>query len=243
MKKSFKITLGLLSVLMILTGCNRFLNEKSDSTLAVPVSLEDNQALMDRLSDVMINFASSGLASCDELYLSDADFDAMEYQEDKRLYTWQKDHVSASQAAGNDWYYTYKGIYISNVVLNNLDTYAIPGAENVRGQALTMRAIRYLDAVQIWCPAYSSDKASTDLGLPLRLDPDMNIPSERSTMLDLFFVALHQKKTIPNDLPLEFQSFCRILVASLRLSYCFSCRKSQYLFPQPMQKQFFLLFV
>jgi len=203
MKKSFKITLGLLSLLMILTGCNRFLDEKSDSTLAVPVSLEDNQALMDRLSDVMINFASSGLASCDELYLSDADFDAMEYQEDKRLYTWQKDYVSASQGAGNDWYYTYKGIYISNVVLNNLDTYAIPGAENVRGQALAMRAIRYVDAAQIWCPAYSSDKASTDLGLPLRLDPDMNIPSQRSTVKQTYEQILKDLQEAVNLLPVK----------------------------------------
>ncbi|WP_407532446.1 RagB/SusD family nutrient uptake outer membrane protein [Elizabethkingia miricola] len=206
MKKSFKITLGLLSALMILTiqtGCSRFLDEKSDSTLAVPVSLEDNQALMDRLSDVMINFASSGLASCDELYLSDADFDAMEYQEDKRLYTWQKDYVSANQGAGNDWYYTYKGIYISNVVLNNLDTYAIPGAENVRGQALTMRAIRYLDAAQIWCPAYSSDKASTDLGLPLRLDPDINIPSERSTVKQTYDHILKDLQEAVNLLPVK----------------------------------------
>lgn len=206
MKKSFKITLGLLSALMILTiqtGCSRFLDEKSDSTLAVPVSLEDNQALMDRLSDVTINFASSGLASCDELYLSDADFDAMEYQEDKSLYTWQKDHVSASQGVGNDWYYTYRGIYISNVVLNNLETYAISGSENVRGQALAMRAIRYLDAAQIWCPAYSSDKASTDLGLPLRLDPDMNIPSQRSTVKQTYDQILKDLREAVDLLPVK----------------------------------------
>lgn len=206
MKKSFKITLGLLSALMILTiqtGCSRFLDEKSDSTLAVPVSLEDNQALMDRLSDVTINFASSGLASCDELYLSDADFDAMEYQEDKSLYTWQKDYVSTSQGAGNDWYYTYKGIYISNVVLNNLESYAIPEAENVRGQALAMRAIRYLDAAQIWCPAYYNAKASTDLGLPLRLDPDMNIPSQRSTVKQTYEQILKDLQEAVNLLPVK----------------------------------------
>ncbi len=234
MKKSFKITLGSLSVLIILTiqtGCSRFLDEKSDSTLAVPVSLEDNQALMDRLSDVMINFASSGLASCDELYLSDSDFDAMEYQEDKSLYTWQKDHVSASQGAGNDWYYTYKAIYVSNVVLNNLETYAISGSENVRGQALAMRAIRYLDAAQIWCPAYSSDKASTDLGLPLRLDPDMNIPSQRSTVKQTYDQILKDLQEAVDLLPIK-------QVAASRPSKitALACLARTYLFMGDYQK-------
>jgi hypothetical protein len=44
-----KYILGLLLALFLLTGCNRFLDEKSDTTLAVPMTLEDNQALLDRL--------------------------------------------------------------------------------------------------------------------------------------------------------------------------------------------------
>lgn len=181
--KSYSAVLVVLVILStILSGCSRFLDEKSDSNLATPTTLEDNQALLDRISEVLSNFASSGMASSDEFYLSDADFDALEYQEDKRLYTWQKDYVSTNQGIGNDWFYCYKAIYISNAVLHNLDTYAIPGAENVRGQALALRAIRYLDAAQIWCLAYNGTTASTDLGLPLRLDPDMNIPSVRSSV-------------------------------------------------------------
>ncbi len=182
MKQSIIKLAKLLFAVMVLTGCNRFLEEKSDSNLAVPMTLEDNQALLDRLTDVLSNFASSGMASSDEMYLSDADFNAMEYQEDKRLYTWQEDNVSTNQGVGNDWAYAYSGIYISNAVLNNLETYAIAGAENVRGQALALRAIRYLDAAQIWCSAYNKVTADKDLGLPLRLDPDMNIPSVRSSV-------------------------------------------------------------
>ncbi|PTT39492.1 hypothetical protein DBR28_07300 [Chryseobacterium sp. HMWF028] len=181
--KGYTAVLVILAFLStVLCGCNRFLDEKSDSNLATPTTLEDNQALLDRISDVLSNFASSGMASSDEFYLSDADFDALEYQEDKRLYTWQKDYVSTNQGIGNDWFYCYKAIYISNAVLHNLDTYAIPGAENVRGQALALRAIRYLDAAQIWCLAYNTGTVSTDLGLPLRLDPDMNIPSVRPSV-------------------------------------------------------------
>ncbi|UCA58263.1 RagB/SusD family nutrient uptake outer membrane protein [Chryseobacterium rhizoplanae] len=187
----------------ILSGCSRFLDEKSDSNLATPTTLEDNQALLDRIADVLSNFTSSGMASSDEFYLSDADFDALDYQEDKRLYTWQKDYVSTNQGVGNDWFYCYKAIYISNAVLHNLETYSISGAENVRGQALALRAIRYLDAAQIWCLAYNSATAQGDLGLPLRLDPDMNIPSVRSSVKQTYDQILKDLHEAVNLLPVK----------------------------------------
>ena len=182
MKETLKKIFGFLSVLVVLTSCSRFLDEKSDSQLATPQILEDNQALLDRITDVLGDFASSGMTSSDEFYLSDSDYNGLEYNEDKRLYTWQPDYVSTNQGVGNDWYSCYKAIYVSNAVLDNLETYHIMGAENVKGQALALRAIRYLDAVQIWCVAYNEMAAGQDLGLPLRLDSDMNQTSVRSSV-------------------------------------------------------------
>ena len=201
--RAIKFILGFLFVLNVLTGCNRFLDEKSDTTLAVPMTLEDNQALLDRFTDVLTNFASSGMASSDDFYLSDADYNAMMYQEDRRLYTWQNDYLSTNQGVGNDWSYAYRVIYISNAVLNNLDTYAISGAENVRGQALVIRAIRYLDAAQVWCPVYNKATAEKDLGMPIRLDPDMNIPSVRSSVQQTFEQILKDLHEAVNLLPVK----------------------------------------
>jgi hypothetical protein len=71
----------------------------------------------------------------------------------------------------------------------------------VRGQALVLRAIRYLDAAQIWCLAYNKTTADKDLGLPLRLNPDMNIPSVRSSVkqtYDQILKDLHEaEKLLP----------------------------------------------
>ncbi|MFT4092237.1 MAG: RagB/SusD family nutrient uptake outer membrane protein [Niabella sp.] len=169
---------------LLLCGCTKFLDKKSDMSLAIPSTAAANQALLDRYSDMSTNFAGSGEASANDLYITDADFSALGYDEDKRLYTWQPDHVSYGVASGNDWYYCYRAIYNANAVLFNLDEYNISGtdADNIKGQALTFRAERYLDAAQIWAPVYNKETASTDLGLPLRLDPDMNIPSVRATV-------------------------------------------------------------
>ncbi len=196
-----KKTVLMVLVVAIWSSCSRLLEEKSDMRLTTPEKLQDNQALLDRVTDVLTGFAMSGFASSDEYYITDADFNALPYEEDKRLYTWQPDRVAISRTEGNDWQRTYRTVLIANTVLHNLDTYEITGAENVRGQALVLRAIRYLDAAQVWCPAYNSATAAHDLGLPLRLDPDMSVPSVRSTLRDTYAQIIVDLETAAALLP------------------------------------------
>jgi len=175
MKKTFLI-FSLLAVLLTGISCNRFLEEKSDSVLAVPETLADNQAILDRYLIMGLNPVSAEI-SADDIYVTEANFNSVAEESNKRLHTWQPDYVS-----GNDWKNTYNRINIFNNVLFNIGHYKIPMSDNVKGQALVWRAGAYLEAAQIWCLAYDPVTADQDLGLPLRLDPDMNIPSVRSTL-------------------------------------------------------------
>lgn len=183
MKKMSLFTLAIV-LLLIAVSCRELLSEKSDLKLATPATVEDNQALIDQFGFMNVDFASVGETSADDFYMTDADYDGLYYEQDKRLYTWMPDHVTRPSSAGNAWSRCYRAIYISNSVLHNLETYHLTGAkaDHIRGQALALRAARYLDASQIWCPAYRQSSASGDLGLPLRLDPDMNAPTVRSTV-------------------------------------------------------------
>ena len=162
--------------------------KKSDSKLTIPVTVEANQALLDNYNAINRDFATSGETSSDDVYLTDQDYNSLMYEELKRLYTWQPDNVSKPVSGGNDWLYCYTGIYYANSVIYNLDNNNLHGtdADNVRGQAYALRAARYLDGAQIWCPAYDKVTAATDLGMPLRLDPDMNYPSERSSVAETY---------------------------------------------------------
>lgn len=184
--KYFKIILS--ALVLQFTGCRDYLDEKSDSKLTIPVTVEANQALLDNYNAINRDFATSGETSSDDVYLTDQDYNSLMYEELKRLYTWQPDNVSKPVSGGNDWLYCYTGIYYANSVIYNLDNNNLHGtdADNVRGQAYALRAARYLDGAQIWCPAYDKVTAATDLGMPLRLDPDMNYPSERSSVAETY---------------------------------------------------------
>ncbi len=197
LKKPSLLLLGIL----LWCSCTRMLEEKSDMRLTTPETLEDNQALLDRNTDVLGSFAMSGFASADEYYITDAAYNALMNDEDRRLYTWQPDRVAISNTQGNDWSWAFKAILVANTVLHNLETYQITGAENVRGQALVLRAIRFLDAAQVWGVAYNPTTAAQDLGLPLRLNPDMNEPSVRINLKDTYAQIIKDLETAVTLLP------------------------------------------
>lgn len=206
-----KIKILLISLSLILTsyGCNDFLDEKSDLKLATPDRLEDNQMLLNNYGFLNVDFASSGETSSDDYYLTDADYSGLSFEATKRLHTWMPDNVAPPISSGNNWSTCYRSIYVCNAVLFNMQNKNFTGeqADNIRGQALALRAFRYLDAAQIWCPAYNPQTAGTDLGLPLRLDPDMNIPSVRSTVKQTYDQIISDLQTaIPLLLPQQISS-------------------------------------
>ncbi|AZA50547.1 RagB/SusD family nutrient uptake outer membrane protein [Chryseobacterium carnipullorum] len=202
--RKIKILLTSLSLILISFGCSDFLDEKSDLKLATPDRLEDNQMLLNNYGFLNVDFASSGETSSDDYYLTDADYNGLSFEASKRLHIWMPDNVAPPISSGNDWSTCYRSIYICNAVLFNMQDKNFTGeqADNIRGQALALRAFRYLDAAQIWCPAYNPQTAGIDLGLPLRLDPDMNIPSVRSTVKQTYDQIISDLQTaIPLLLP------------------------------------------
>lgn len=197
-----KTIILILTASFFLSGCEKFLEEKSDKSIAIPATLHDFQSLLHDWATVNFSFSAAGEASGDDMFLNDGDYNALYYESDKRLYTWQPDYTSRSfNSAGDEWYNCYKAIYVSNSVLQGIEDNNLVGetADYIKGQALVFRAARYLDGVQIWAPIYNRATANTDLGMVLRLDPDMNIPSERVSVQATYDQIL---KDLTDALPL-----------------------------------------
>ena len=183
MKKTI-ITISILLSSYLIIGCEDFLDEKADKQLAVPNTIQDLKALLYN-DDMYSTYASSGEISSDDLYLTDEDLNSIYFESDKRLYTWQPDFVSKDiSEQGNNWLDCYKAIYVCNSILESIDNFNLSGIEanELKGQALVMRAARYLDGLQIWAPVYNATTAESDMGMVIRLDPDLNIPSIRSSV-------------------------------------------------------------
>lgn len=170
-------------------SCEKFLDERSDKKLSIPVTLEEFKALINNSNYINSDFIAAGEVSSDDYYLSDQVYNALQFEGEKRLYTWQSDNVTRPFGMmGDEWYNCYQAIYFCNSIIHGIEENGLsgPDADNLKGQALTLRAARFLDGLQVWSKAYNSQTADSDLGMVLRVDPDINQMSTRSSVQETY---------------------------------------------------------
>lgn len=94
-------------------------------------------------------------------------------------------------AAENDanWDGLYRGIYITNYVLDHIDEVR-DGVSNkrseVKGQALVHRAMNYFQLVNLYGKQYNTGTSVSDPGVPLVLESDINKQYPRETVARIY---------------------------------------------------------
>lgn len=183
-----------------LCGCKKYLEAKSDESLKVINNLTDLQGLLDNYSKVNYLGPSADEASSDEYYLSFVSYQALGYEQLRNLYTWQPANVFYPYTnITNDWTQLYNTVYIANVVLDNMKNVPRTDAngtdwDNIKGQAHFLRAYAFLKTAGIWALAYDGGKSNSELGIPLRLTSNFNVPSTRSTVTETYNQIIEDTK-------------------------------------------------
>ncbi len=166
-------------------ACESFLSEKPSSSLAIPNSVGDLQAIIDYQARMNAYYPPSGDIASDYFYLLDAYWQSRpEYARD--TYTWQPD-VEIEQ----DWATSYERIFHANVVLDGIDNAELGGLteadrQHVKGSALFFRGWTFLQLAQLFVPPYEASKKDSPYGLPLKLTPDINDKTQRATVDDTY---------------------------------------------------------
>lgn len=171
-------------------GCEKFLDEKSDQKFVLPSTIPDLQSLLDDYFVINLHDPNAGESSSDNYYLTDKIWSSNLSEQERRIYTWEGDKLFPVGMA-NDWSASYDVVYKANLVLENLEKISGPSVvqsdwNNVKGQALFLRGKSFLQVAHIWTLAYDKATSSTDLGIPLRLTSDFNIPSVRSSVQETY---------------------------------------------------------
>lgn len=174
----------IVSLIICIAGCKKFLDEKPDKKLVIPSTLADLQALLDHTNTMVLNEPYGGELSSDNLYLLTSTWQSLpDY--DRAMFTWQKDNIY--EPTTNDWSNLYRKIYVANTVLEALEkidrnTGNTSEWNNIRGQALMIRGRCHMQALFLWSPAYDSATAGADMGIPLRLNTDLAETSVRPSV-------------------------------------------------------------
>jgi hypothetical protein len=152
--------------------------------LLIPNSLTVLQELLD--NELVMNVTPAlGEVSADNYYLlyeTWLQLDTKEYN----AYIWAPD-LYEGQGLVSDWDIPYQQVFYANTVLQGLagiQPDSIDQAEwnMLEGWALFCRAYAFFNIAELFAKPYDSSTAATDLGIPIRLSPDINVKTTRATL-------------------------------------------------------------
>lgn len=195
MGKLWHLIGALLAVYLLggLSSCSKdWLEAKPDKSLVVPNTVGDLQLLLDNNYQVFNIVQASGLGeiSAGDFYISQASWLTISSAQERSAYIWERtaDFYKGEQSL--DWERAYARILNANLVFKGLHELK-QGADheawnNVKGSALFFRAFDFFNLAQEYCKVYDAGNAPMELGLPLRLDYDINISVQRSNLQDTY---------------------------------------------------------
>ncbi|UOE47851.1 RagB/SusD family nutrient uptake outer membrane protein [Mucilaginibacter sp. SMC90] len=202
------LKLFVLSLMFILNSCKKqdtFLSAKTNAALAVPLTLDDYQSLLQNQGVFNIKDPGLGEIATDDFYVTTPVWSSLATTQEIKGYIWDKVVYDAG-ANISDWSNPYKQVYYANTVINALPKLTIGASDQekynvVKGNALFYRAVAFYNLLQIFATPYDKKTAGTDLGIPLRLNSDLKVRSTRSTIQQCYNQILGDLKTALPLLP------------------------------------------
>ena len=184
--KNILISYALL--IIVLSGCEGFLDEKPSLSLVVPSKLADFEALLNNDSQVFNITPAIGEIGSADYFTTLQRWETYGSQLEREAYIWG-DEVNAN---GNmpDWTIPYAQIFYANVVLDGINKLAISAEETaqankLKGTALFFRANAYHNLMVLFCPFARFDDTSEKMGIPIRRSSNIQDPISRASLQEL----------------------------------------------------------
>ncbi|WP_333888868.1 RagB/SusD family nutrient uptake outer membrane protein [Sphingobacterium siyangense] len=176
-------------IVLCVVGCkDSFLEVKPSTDIVSPKTLDDFQQMLDYSA---INFTSGlPLLSADEYEIpNEKDWQGLTVTE-RNAYRWASD-LFEGQEGVEDWSYPYQSIFYANNVINGLAALAKNAGnqkeyDDILGQAYFVRAFAFFDLAKNFAVPYAKKTADTDLGVPLKLNPNSDEIVARASLQDTY---------------------------------------------------------
>lgn len=190
MNTRYIYTTILTSLLFVTTSCDKFLDVEPKGVV-IPTTIKDYEALMSapleigRTSNLQVYFTDDIFLPEDQRASANSGFPG---KEGVLAYD-MADNIYESNEDDQDWNIAYRTIYVANTVIEGVKANKEPDSpdkKRVVGEALVHRAFAYLNLVNAYAKHYNSATASTDLGVPMHLEPNINALPARSSVQEVY---------------------------------------------------------
>jgi hypothetical protein len=186
-----------------------FLDAKPKTNLVIPTIIADYQALLE--TDNLASFNQTpclGDLSSDNYYVLSSKYTTIGSPIDKNAYIWAAD-IYGGLGNQPNWNNPFRQILNANVALDGLPNIPTNNTNQqswneTYGFALFVRAVSLWNLAQIYVAPYDSLTSDKDLGLPLRLTPDINKVEQRSSVQQTYDLILQDLLGCVDLVPLSF---------------------------------------
>lgn len=203
----------LMLLFILFQSCGKeWLEAKPDKSLEVPSSIPDFQALLDNTMQIFNINQTAGLAeiSSGDFSITLTAWEKLFSEQERSAYIWAPTIDFYKNEKSTDWVNGYRRILYANLILVGIDKIKPSANEqedwnNVKGSALFFRAFDFFNLAQEYCVAYDAGSLDKIVGLPLRLDYDVNVQVKRSKLQETYeqvLADLQLASTLLNSKPL-----------------------------------------
>ncbi|MFD2555108.1 RagB/SusD family nutrient uptake outer membrane protein [Sphingobacterium tabacisoli] len=206
-------------VILLMQGCGKnFLELKPNQQQKVPTTIADFRAILDNATGYInpVNNRSShtlGIIGADEYEIPPAVYGTfpvgLTFDYQKNAYGWNERVYQGGEGGiviPTDFDMGYQRVLLANLVLEGLGNIKPNVAEeeqwnDTKGTALFHRAWNYYCLLQLYAPVYNTVTASSDLGMPLRLESDPTARVPRASVEDCYQFLIKDLKEAVSLLP------------------------------------------
>lgn len=201
-----KYSISILLPLLVLMGCEGFLDERPSKKIIVPSTLDDLRSILDNTSDFNrgINF---GIILSDDMVSTDQGVLGFGNDWEREAYKWSND---LNDANGNmsAWNFPYLTIFRCNLILeigkklSPENARQIQELDEIIGSAHFQRAKSYYYLLEFYSLPLRNGELQNIEGVPIKTDTDVNVltgRSDASEVLNLIFEDLEKAVSLLPD--------------------------------------------
>lgn len=180
MNKLFFYSCLIISVLI--GSCSSLLDEKPDIKMDIPKSLADAELLLNDYSTMNMGYPAYGEWSADDYYVTESTFAGALDLDQRNIYLW----ADMPYQSVNQWQYPYKAVFNANLALDIVESIKNDAnslkRENIEAIAYFFRAFAFQQLIEVFAPTYEHNTADLAMGIPLRLEPNIDLVSIRASL-------------------------------------------------------------
>lgn len=190
--KNKNLFVAIFLIVFVFIGCKKkFLDEKPSSKIVLPTTLDDMAGLLDNPAFYGNNSPALPIISADEYEYKDYDtWRSLPTVAERNTYIWAP-NLYEDLSDLDDWFTPYKAIFYANNAIAGLENIPLNRDNTdlymyIKGWAYFNRAYFFYVLTSNFCKSYDSQTVENDLGIPLKISPDIDKIMQRSSLKETY---------------------------------------------------------